>query len=155
MKPYEFTVKCFPHGDASWEFEYPEDRLLPLKGVIADDLMYVHRPNSTCRGPTCGTWDGEPCLLVTKRGNANDTTLGRANGIFSIVRDYFNNMSINETSMEWVIINYDSKSDVFSEPGDSGSIIADIRGCYVHLYFLSHLLVLTTNLFFTLLLLCN
>ena len=30
--------------------------------------------------------------------------------------------------MEWGIINYDSKSGVFSEPGDSGSIIADIRG---------------------------
>lgn len=30
--------------------------------------------------------------------------------------------------MEWGIINYDSKSDVFSEPGDSGPIIADICG---------------------------
>jgi hypothetical protein len=26
-------------------------------------------------------------------------------------------------------MNYDSKSEVFSEPSDSGSIIADIRGC--------------------------
>jgi len=31
--------------------------------------------------------------------------------------------------MEWGIINYNSKSEVFSKPGDSGSIIADIRGC--------------------------
>ena len=30
--------------------------------------------------------------------------------------------------MEWGIINYDSKSKVFSECGDSGSVIADIRG---------------------------
>jgi hypothetical protein len=30
--------------------------------------------------------------------------------------------------MEWGIINYDSESEVFSEPGDSGSVIADIRG---------------------------
>ncbi|KAG8941303.1 hypothetical protein FRC04_004622 [Tulasnella sp. 424] len=30
--------------------------------------------------------------------------------------------------MEWGIINYDSKSEGFSGPGDSGSIIADIRG---------------------------
>jgi hypothetical protein len=75
-------------------------------------------------------WDlaGEPCLLVAKRGNATGTTLGRATGVFSIARDYFSDMSINQTSMEWAIINYDSKSDVFSEPGDSGSIIADIRG---------------------------
>ena len=119
MKPNEFTVKCFPRGGADWEFEYPEDRLLPLKGIITDNLM---------RAPDMWDLDGEPCLLVTKRGNATGTTLGRANGIFSIVRDYFNDMSINQTSMEWGIINYDSKSDVFSEPGDSGSIIADIRG---------------------------
>jgi len=30
--------------------------------------------------------------------------------------------------MEWGIINYNSKSDVFSEPGDLGAIIADIHG---------------------------
>ena len=72
--------------------------------------------------------DGEPCLLVVKSGNATDTTIGRANGVFSIVRDYFQDMSINQTSMEWGIINHDSKSEVFSEPGDSGSVIADIRG---------------------------
>ena len=119
MKPDEFTIKCFRRGDANWEFEYPEDRLLPLKGVITDDLM--HTPNMRDS-------DGKPCLLVTKRGNATGTTLGRANGIFSVVRDYSSNMFINQTSMEWGIISYGSKSDVFSEPGDSGSIIANIHG---------------------------
>ena len=119
MKPDQFTVKCFTRGDANWEFEYPIDHLLPLKGVLTDDLM---------RAPDMWDSDGEPCLLVAKRGNATGTTIGRANGPFSIVRVYFMNMSINQTSMEWGIISYDSKSDVFSEPGDSGSIIADIRG---------------------------
>jgi len=71
------------------------------------------------RAPDMWDSDGEPYLLVAKRGNATGTTLGCANGIFSIVRDYFSNMSINQTSMEWWIINYDSKLDVFSEPGDS------------------------------------
>ena len=63
-------------------------------------------------------WDPnntEPCLLVVK------------SGVFSIVRHYFTNMSINRTSMEWAINNYDKESEVFSEPGDSGSVIADIR----------------------------
>jgi hypothetical protein len=67
-------------------------------------------------------------LLVVKSVNATGTTIGRANGIFSIVREYFIDMSINQTSMEWGILNYKSKSEVFSEPGDSGSAIADIRG---------------------------
>jgi hypothetical protein len=120
MSADEFTVKCFPRGDANWQFEYPVDRLLPLEGTLTDQLM---------RHPDMRDSDGEPCLLVVKNGNATGTTLGRANGVFSIVRDYFSgDMAIHQTSMEWGIINYDSKSEVFSEPGDSGSIIADIRG---------------------------
>jgi hypothetical protein len=77
-------------------------------------------------------WDkkGEPCLLVIKNSNATGTTFGRATGALSVIRNYFSgDMSVNETSMEWAIINYDgSWSGVFSKPGDSGSIIADIRG---------------------------
>jgi hypothetical protein len=87
-------------------------------GIITDDLMGT---------PDMWDSDGEPCLLVIKSGNAANTTIGRANGVFSIVRDYFQDMSIHQTSMEWGIINYDSKSGVFSEPGDSGAVIADIR----------------------------
>ena len=94
-------------------------------GTITDDLM---------RNPDMWDSSGEPCLLVVKSGNATGTTIGRANGIFSIVRDYFNDMSINQTSMEWGIIHYDSKSEVFSEPGDSGSAIADIRGPTIRYY---------------------
>ncbi|KAI0786131.1 hypothetical protein C8Q75DRAFT_794210 [Abortiporus biennis] len=114
----EFMVKCYPRGEANWRFKFPNDRLLPLKGIISDDLM--HHPDM---------WDsdGGLCMLV-KNGNATGTTIGRANGAFSIVRDYFYDPTIHQTSMEWTIINYDSKSEVFSKPGDSGSIIADIRG---------------------------
>ena len=95
--------------------------MLPLEGTVTDDMM---------RNPDM--WDPnnhEPCLLVVKSGNATGTTIGRANGVFSIVREYFTDMSINRTSMEWAIINYDEGSEVFSEPGHSGSVIADIRGC--------------------------
>jgi hypothetical protein len=82
------------------------------------------------RHPDMWDKDGEPCLLVIKNGNATGTTLGRATGALSVIRNYFSgDMSVNETSMEWAIINYDgSMSDVFSKPGDSGSIIVDIRG---------------------------
>jgi hypothetical protein len=119
MTPEDFTIKCFPRGDANWCFEYPEDRLLPIHGIISDELM---------RAPDMWDLDSEPCLLVVKNGNATNTTLGRANGVFSIVREYSMNKDAHYTSMEWGIVNYDSKSDVFSEPRDSGAIIADIRG---------------------------
>ncbi|ETW86640.1 hypothetical protein HETIRDRAFT_447336 [Heterobasidion irregulare TC 32-1] len=99
----EFTLKCYPRADADWKLRFPDDRLLPLTGAIGDDLM---------RHPDMWNLDGEPCLLVVKNGNAAGATIGRANGVFSIVRDYFN----------------DPKSGVFSKPGDSGAIIADICG---------------------------
>ncbi len=70
--------------------------------------------------------DGEPCLLVIKNGNATGVTIGRATGIFSFARKYFNN-GTHQTSMEWAILPYDNKSGVFSVSGDSGSIIVDGR----------------------------
>lgn len=80
------------------------------------------------RKPDTVDLDGEPCLLVIKSGHGTGTTIGRANGVFSVVRDYSFDTSINQTSMEWSILNYNSKSEAFSEGGDSGSIIVDIRG---------------------------
>ncbi len=49
------------------------------------------------RTPDMWDSDGEPCLLAVKSGNATDTTIGRVNGVFSIVRDYFNDLSVNQT----------------------------------------------------------
>lgn len=89
----EFTVECFPCGDASWKSEYPKDRLFPLTGTIIDELMCA---------PDMWDSDGEPYLLAVKSGNATNTTIGCANGVFSIVRDYyFTDMPVNQTSIEW------------------------------------------------------
>ena len=118
MTPTDFTIKCFLRGD-DWQFEYPDDRLLRLNGIISDELM---------RAPDMLDLDGEPCSLVVKNGTATNATLGCANGAFSIVREYSMNTDTHSTSMEWAIVNYDSESGAFSEPGDSGAIIADIRG---------------------------
>ncbi|EGN92456.1 hypothetical protein SERLA73DRAFT_191106 [Serpula lacrymans var. lacrymans S7.3] len=116
----EFTCKCFPRDDANWSFTYPNDRLLPLVGTITDQQM--HHPDMFDS-------NHEPCLLVVKSGNSTGTTIGRANGVFSVVREYYaHDMNINQTSMEWGIFSYSEGSGVFSEPGDSGSIIADIKG---------------------------
>ncbi|KAG7094989.1 hypothetical protein E1B28_005786 [Marasmius oreades] len=120
ISPPVFTRMCFPHPEADWEFEYPTDRLLPVRGVISDQLM--------C-SPDMKDQDGKPCLLVVKHGNSSCTTLGRANGVFSVVRKYkAGDVAVKETSLEWGIINFDTKSGVFSEGGDSGSAIVDIHG---------------------------
>ena len=65
-------------------------------GTITDNLV---------RNPDMWGSDGKPGLLVVKSSNATGTIIGHANGVFSIVRDYFTDMSVNQTSMEWGIIN--------------------------------------------------
>jgi hypothetical protein len=72
--------------------------------------------------------DGMACLLVVKCGNATGITLGHGNGIFSIVCQYNHDMSLHQTSMKWAILNYNSKSEVFSLPGNLSSMIANING---------------------------
>ncbi|CAE7205656.1 unnamed protein product [Rhizoctonia solani] len=123
LGPGEFASRFFTHGEDNWEFKYYRNgglgHVLPLSGTITDELM---------RSPDMWDSEGEPCLLVLKNGNATGTTIGRANGAFSIVREYFQDMSVHQTSMQWAIINYNGKSEAFSEPGDSGAIIADTRG---------------------------
>lgn len=111
-------MKICPSTNVTWSFQYPYDRLLKLQDLMSEDLM--HKTDMLDE-------DGEPCMFVIKNGNATGVTIGRANGIFSYVRQYSNNHTY-QTSMEWAILPYDHKSGVFSAPGDSGSIIADGRG---------------------------
>lgn len=111
-------MKMCPRADARKTFKYPINRLLQLRGLISEDLM--HKPDML-------NHNSEPCLLVIKNGIATGVTIGRASGIFSYVREYFNN-NTHRTSMEWAILPYDNKSGPFSASGDSGSIIADGLG---------------------------
>jgi hypothetical protein len=99
---------------------YPHDRLLPLRGFISEEVM---------RHPDMVDHDGEPCLYVIKSGLKTGVTIGRATGLFSHVRQYFYN-NTSQTSIEWTILPYDNISGVFSDAGDSGSVIVDGRGRY-------------------------
>jgi hypothetical protein len=111
-------MKMDPRTDYTTSFEYPLHRLLKLQDPIPEDVLH---------NPDILNQDGNPCLFVIKNGNSTGVTIGRATGIFSYVREYFNN-GTHQTSMEWAILPYDQKSGVFSGPGDSGSIIVDSRG---------------------------
>jgi len=99
-------------------FEYPLDRLLPLQGTIS---------TAELRRPTLVDKNGEPCVIVLKRGNATDLTIGRGNNVFSFVRHYFKDKE-PQTSKEWPVLPYDQKSNAFSGQGDSGAVVVDGRG---------------------------
>ncbi|KAI0250099.1 hypothetical protein BJV78DRAFT_1347568 [Lactifluus subvellereus] len=99
IPPYEFTRMMF-------------------RGTIPDEEM---------RRSTTLDQNGDPCLMVIKRGNTTGLTVGRANNIYSYIRDDYGDGNA-ETSKEWAILPFDSKSGPFSAKGDSGSIIVDGLG---------------------------
>jgi hypothetical protein len=114
----KFTQMMYPDFRNASSFKYPGDRVLRLKGTISDEEM---------RHPTPLDQNGNPCLMVIKRGNTTGLTIGRANDIYSYARIYYDDGN-TETSKEWAILPFDSKSGPFSAKGDSGSVIVDSLG---------------------------
>jgi hypothetical protein len=114
----EFIRMMSPELGIPSSFEYPLDRLLRLNGTI---------PEKEMRYPTTHKQNGDPCLIVLKRGNGSGLTIGLANDVFSYSRNYDDNGNA-VTSKEWGILPLDSKSRAFSVKGDSGSVIVDGRG---------------------------
>jgi hypothetical protein len=114
----EFTRMMYPDPRNAHSFTYPSDRLLMLKGTIPDEEM---------RYPTALDQNNDPCLMVIKRGNTTGLTVGHANNIYSYARNYYDGDKA-ETSKEWAILPFDSKSGAFSDRGDSGSVIVDGLG---------------------------
>lgn len=102
MSPGDFIVKCSSQGSPP-----------PLVGTVSDELL---------RNPDMFDNNGEPCTLVVKNGTG--PTIGRANGMLSIMRRYLQDASVHHTSMECGIMNYCGDSEL----GDSGVVTADIRG---------------------------
>ncbi|KAI0701135.1 hypothetical protein C8T65DRAFT_709546 [Cerioporus squamosus] len=102
------------------------DRLYGLRDYLTEEDM---------RHPNVFDRNGEECLMVFKSGSGSGLTLGSATGVFSYVREYFNDCTYR-TSREWAILPHDQRSidydpaftpkpGAFSAPGDSGAVIAD------------------------------
>jgi hypothetical protein len=114
----KFTCLIFPNPQNRHGFRYPPNRLFKIQGII---------PNEEMCHPTVLDKNDNPCCIVMKRGNATGLTVGRANDFWSYVRNYYDNGD-TQTSKEWAIFTYDSKSGPFSNKGDSGSGIVDSFG---------------------------
>ncbi len=100
----------YPRTDTQSGFKYPAERLLELRGILAEDRM---------RHPNTKDHDGGNCLYVIKRGLTTLTTIGRATGFFSYAREYFSNQT-HRDSIEWAILPYDNDSGVFSKAETPG-----------------------------------
>ena len=107
----------YPNPKNGHSFTHPDDRLLWLFGSI---------PMKDMRHPPDIDQDDEACLMVVKDGNTTGLTIGRANGVRSLQRNYKDGPT--GYSLEWTIVSYDTMSGPFSRPGDSGAVVADGRG---------------------------
>jgi hypothetical protein len=107
-----------PCSEGRSSFRYPVGGLLPVKGVVPEDEI---------RHPKQPDEHGDECLLVIKNGNTTGTTIGRATGIESFVRDY-NEYGIQGMSMGIAVYPYGHKDGAFSAAGDSGAIVVDGQG---------------------------
>ena len=103
----------YPQPVDEANYPYPQDGLLQACGVVQDDEM---------RNPQYVDVHGEKCLLVVKNGLTTGTTVGRTNGLESFTCIYEKN-GINQTSIEFAVLPYDTRRGPFSERGDSGSIV--------------------------------
>ncbi|KEP45083.1 hypothetical protein V565_320990 [Rhizoctonia solani 123E] len=109
------TSKMYPCTDGSPLFKYPKGRLLPVCGMISEQLM--HEPNMHNK-------NREHCLLVIKNSNRTGVIIGCATGIESFVH----NEGTNQCSKEWAVFNYDCNSLAFFHNSDSGSMVIDRLG---------------------------
>lgn len=118
----KFIALMYPRIDAPSDFNYPDERLLQLQGILS--AKEIHTPNNR-------NHKNEPMRYVIKRGLTTHTTIGCLTGFESHVCYHFTLGS--RDSVEAAIYPYDNDSGPFSRGGDSGSIIVDALGRFVAL----------------------
>ena len=109
-----------PHPTNPSSFKYPGNRLLKFSGTVSDREMWKLSPRTLDH-------ENDPCIMVIKRGNASDLTVGCLNTIRSFTRVYFKDQP-GQFSKEVTVLPRNSKSGAFSKPGDSGSAVVDGKG---------------------------
>ena len=106
-----------PRDDAQSGFDYPEDRLFKLRGILT--AAQISQPYNQ-------DMKGDPVRFVIKRGHTTLTTIGRLAGFESHQRRY--GIVGTFDSVEAAIYPYSNDSGPFARGGDSGALIAGPEG---------------------------
>ncbi|OJA10214.1 hypothetical protein AZE42_05511 [Rhizopogon vesiculosus] len=116
----ELTAWMYSHPANPSSFKYPGDRLLRFHGTVSDQEMF--RPD-----PRNKDHDKDPVIMVLKNSNTSNLTVGHMNTIRAFLREYFEGKP-GKMSKEVGVFPRNSKSGLFSERGDSGSVVIDAIG---------------------------
>lgn len=101
-------------------FNHPPNRLLKFHGTLSDDEMSHPSPQNV-------DIRGDPTIMVLKRGHTSGLTVGCLNTVTSIVRKPFKSQP-GAKSREVLVLPRKSRSDPFSEGGDSGAAVVNRDG---------------------------
>lgn len=124
-------VNLDPTGNRS--FQYPIDRLLPMRGILPS-LSSLPSTNASLSGSSDAKESPykipPQALAVLKNGPATGLTIGLLSPLSSFIR----NSKTGLISTQWAIVNYNNawaKNDgpgVFAARGDSGAVVVDRSG---------------------------
>jgi hypothetical protein len=118
----DFNLLMHDRFDVPREFEYPEEGLLQLRGMLsAEDIKNSNSKNR----------EGEHIRRVIKRGITTNTTVGTLSGFKSHDRKYLDAGILD--SVEVAIFPHDNDSIAFTRRGDSGAVVVDALGRFVAL----------------------
>ncbi|KAH9001043.1 hypothetical protein EDB92DRAFT_1962115 [Lactarius akahatsu] len=118
----KFKGLMYDSTDVPSEFEYPDEGLLPVQGMLS--AVDINNPNGK-------NLEGERIRRVIKHGFTTGTTIGSLSGFMSHVRKDF--ATGNLDSVEVAILPHDNHSIAFSRGGDSGAFIVDALGRFAAL----------------------
>ena len=111
-----------PQHDKQSEFDYPEDRLFKLRGILTATQI-SQRNNQDLKG--------DLVRFVIKRGHTTLTTIGRLAGFESLQRRY--SLVGTFDYVEAAVYPYSHDSGPFSRGGDSGALIAGPKAEFIAL----------------------
>lgn len=109
----------YPHHQDQATYRVLDDSLLQAYGVVSA---------AEIANPTHLDANGQPCLIVVKNGGTTDTTIGRANGLESVQRNYPDHGIIKQDSLKIAVVFYGKGHGKFSDGGDSGAIVLTREG---------------------------
>src|SRR5712672_328269 len=108
--PGDLAELMYPHHEDRATYRVLDDSLLQAYGIISA---------AEISNPTHLDANGQRCLIVVKNGGTTDTTLGRANGLQSVQRNYPDHGIIKQDSLETAVVFYGKGHGQFSDAGDS------------------------------------
>ncbi|CAK7241478.1 MAG: hypothetical protein STHCBS139747_002940 [Sporothrix thermara] len=110
-------------------YNFPPDKLIRLQGIVPVSEMLGRPPAHNL----LATHDGDPHLIVMKRGYTSEVTAGVVLDIQSVTRHFSGSREVRSHELTVMHISGqraigDSTVNNFSGPGDSGAIVFDLKG---------------------------